>query len=216
MIRDFTSNEFLAIVTGMQATITLSLMAFFGGGLGGLAIALLRTAKFSWLRRTASIFIDFFQGTPLLMQLFLVYYGLPVFGYHVNIWVAAGLGLTLNASAFLGEIWRGGIQSVPRGQSEAATALGLGYVSRMRDVVLPQALRLSLAPTVGFLVQLIKGTSLAAVIGFVELSRSAQIVSSTTYKPLLAYGLAGACYFVLCFPLSRASAALERRLAARS
>jgi polar amino acid transport system permease protein len=216
MIRDFTSSEFLAIVGGMQATITLSLMAFFGGGLSGLAIALLRTAKFSWLRRTASIFIDFFQGTPLLMQLFLVYYGLPVFGYHVNIWVAAGLGLTLNASAFLGEIWRGGIQSVPRGQSEAATALGLGYMSRMRDVVLPQALRLSLAPTVGFLVQLVKGTSLAAVIGFVELSRSAQIVSSTTYKPLLAYGLAGACYFVLCFPLSRASAALERRLAARS
>ena len=216
MIRDFTSNEFLAIVAGMEATIMLSLMAFVGGGLGGLAIALLRTAEFPWLRRAASVFIDFFQGTPLLMQLFLVYYGLPVFGYHVNIWVAAGLGLTLNASAFLGEIWRGGIQSVPRGQSEAATALGLGYMSRMRDVVLPQALRLSLAPTVGFLVQLIKGTSLAAVIGFVELSRSAQIISSTTYKPLLAYGLAGACYFVLCFPLSRASAALERRLAARS
>jgi polar amino acid transport system permease protein len=216
MIRDFTSNEFLAIVAGMQATIMLSLMAFVGGGLGGLAIALLRTAEFPWLRRAAAIFIDFFQGTPLLMQLFLVYYGLPAFGYRVNIWVAAGLGLTLNASAFLGEIWRGGIQSVPRGQSEAATALGLGYISRMRDVVLPQAFRLSLAPTVGFLVQLIKGTSLAAVIGFVELSRSAQIVSSTTYKPLLAYGLAGACYFVLCFPLSRASAALERRLAARS
>ena len=216
MIRDFTSNEFLAIVAGMQATIMLSLMAFVGGGLGGLAIALMRTAEFPWLRRAAAIFIDFFQGTPLLMQLFLVYYGLPAFGYRVNIWVAAGLGLTLNASAFLGEIWRGGIQSVPRGQSEAATALGLGYISRMRDVVLPQAFRLSLAPTVGFLVQLIKGTSLAAVIGFVELSRSAQIVSSTTYKPLLAYGLAGACYFVLCFPLSRASAALERRLAARS
>ena len=216
MIRDFTSNEFLAIVAGMQATIMLSLMAFVGGGLGGLAIALIRTAEFPWLRRAAAIFIDFFQGTPLLMQLFLVYYGLPAFGYRVNIWVAAGLGLTLNASAFLGEIWRGGIQSVPRGQSEAATALGLGYVSRMRDVVLPQAFRMSLAPTVGFLVQLIKGTSLAAVIGFVELSRSAQIVSSTTYKPLLAYGLAGACYFVLCFPLSRASAALERRLAARS
>ena len=99
---------------------------------------------------------------------------------------------------------------------EAARALGLGYMSRLRDVVLPQALRLAFAPTVGFLVQLIKGTSLAAVIGFVELSRSAQIISSTTYKPLLAYGLAGACYFVLCFPLSRASAALERRLAARS
>jgi polar amino acid transport system permease protein len=86
MIRDFTSNEFLAIVAGMQATIMLSLMAFVGGGLGGLAIALLRTAEFPWLRRAAAIFIDFFQGTPLLMQLFLVYYGLPAFGYRVNIW----------------------------------------------------------------------------------------------------------------------------------
>jgi polar amino acid transport system permease protein len=216
MIRDFTFTEVLAIVAGMQATIMLSLMAFLGGGVGGVVIALLRTADLPWLRRTTSVFIDFFQGTPLLMQLFLVFYGLPVFGYHANVWVAAGIGLTLNASAFLGEIWRGGIQSVPRGQSEAAKALGLRYVSRMRDVVLPQALRLSLAPTVGFLVQLIKGTSLAAVIGFIELSRSAQIIASTTYKPLLAYGLAGVCYFVLCFPLSRASAALERRFAARS
>src|SRR6202040_2004710 len=113
--------------------------------------------------------------------------------------------LTLHAGAFLGEIWRGGIQAVPRGQTEAADALGLGYADRMRFIVLPQALRLSFAPTVGFLVQLIKGTSLAAIIGFVELSRSAQLVSSTTYKPLIAYGLAGLCYFAICFPLSRVS-----------
>jgi polar amino acid transport system permease protein len=216
MIRDFSTNEFLAIVSGLQATLMLSLLAFAGGGFGGLLVALARTSRPAALRTASAAFIDFFQGTPLLMQLFLVFYGLPVLGYHVNPWVAAGIGLTLHASAFLGEIWRGGIQAVPRGQTEAAHALGLGYVARMRDVVLPQALRLSLAPTVGFLVQLIKGTSLAAVIGFVELSRSAQIISSTTYKPLQAYGLAGLCYFAICFPLSRCSAALERRYAAKT
>jgi polar amino acid transport system permease protein len=165
------------------------------------------------LRAIASAFIDFFQGTPMLLQLFLVFYGLPVLGWKVNVWVAAAVGLTLHAGAFLGEIWRGGIQAVPRGQSEAAHALGLSYWTRMRYVVLPQALRMSFAPTVGFLVQLIKGTSLAAIIGFVELSRSGQLVSSITYKPLLAYGLVAACYFVLCFPLSRYSARLERRFA---
>ena len=197
MIRDFTSVEFWLILSGAQATLILSLIAFGGGGLGGLLIALARTAPLRWLRVTAAGFIDFFQGTPMLMQLFLVFYGLPVFGFKVNVWVAAAIGLTLHAAAFLGEIWRGGIQAVPRGQTEAAEALGLNYFSRLQCVVLPQAMRLSLAPTIGFLVQLIKGTSLAAIIGFVELSRAAQMVSSITYKPLLAYGLAAACYLSL-------------------
>ena len=155
MIRDFTSVEFWLILSGAQATLILSLIAFGGGGLGGLLIALARTAPLRWLRVTAAGFIDFFQGTPMLMQLFLVFYGLPVFGFKVNVWVAAAIGLTLHAAAFLGEIWRGGIQAVPRGQTEAAEALGLNYFSRLQCVVLPQAMRLSLAPTIGFLVQLL-------------------------------------------------------------
>jgi polar amino acid transport system permease protein len=213
MIREFGPVEVLQILQGVQATLVLSAIAFVGGGIAGLGIALARTSDASWLRRIAAGYIDFFQGTPMLMQLFLAFYGLPVFGVRVNPWIAVTVGLTLHASAFLGEIWRGGIQAVPRGQTEAAKALGLGYVSLMRDVVLPQGFRLSLAPTVGFLVQLVKGTSLASIIGFVELSRSAQIVSSTTYRPLLAYGLAGLFYFAICFPLSRLSARLERRFA---
>jgi polar amino acid transport system permease protein len=216
MIRQFGLVEVLQILQGVQATLVLSAIAFAGGGLAGLGIALARTSSINWVRRIAAAYIDFFQGTPMLMQLFLAFYGLPVFGVRVNPWTAVTVGLTLHASAFLGEIWRGGIQAVPRGQTEAARALGLGYVSLMRDIVLPQGLRLSFAPTIGFLVQLVKGTSLASIIGFVELSRSAQIVSSTTYKPLLAYGLAGLFYFVICFPLSRFSARLEQRLALRA
>lgn len=216
MIRQFGLPEALAILSGVQATILLSLIAFTGGGVVGLAIALMRTSERAWLRRCAGFYIDFFQGTPLLLQLFLVFYGLPVLGYKVNPWVAVTIGFTLHASAFLGEIWRGSIQAVPRGQTEAAHALGLGYASRMRDVVLPQAMRISVAPTVGFMVQLIKGTSLAAIIGFVELSRSAQIIASATYKPLLAYGCAAVVYFVLCFPLSRLSMRLEKRFAVKT
>ncbi|GGF50792.1 ABC transporter permease [Aliidongia dinghuensis] len=216
MIRQFGLNEALSILSGIESTVILSFIAFVGGGIFGGIIALLRTSEAAPLQRFAAIYIDFFQGTPLLMQLFLVFYGLPVFGLHLNPWVAVTIGLTLHASAFLGEIWRGGIQAVPRGQTEAARALGLRYRDRMISVVLPQAIRLSIAPTVGFLVQLIKGTSLAAIIGFVELSRSAQIAASTTYKPLIAYGLAAIFYFVLCFPLSRLSAGLERRLVVRT
>jgi polar amino acid transport system permease protein len=213
VIREFGWPEVWMIVAGIRATLLLSAVAFVGGGIGGLLVALARTAPYRFLRTLAAGFIDFFQGTPMLLQLFLVFYGLPVFGIKVNVWVAAAVGLTLHASAFLGEIWRGGIEAIPRGQSEAAHALGLNYFVRMRYVVLPQALRISFAPTVGFMVQLIKGTSLAAIIGFVELSRSAQLVSSLTYKPLLAFGLAGACYFAICFPLSRLSARFEKRYA---
>lgn len=212
MIRDFTLTEFWVIAGGLWATLLLSAVAFAGGAIAGLAVALARTAPMKALRVAAGVFIDFFQGTPMLLQLFLVFYGLPVLGLKVNVWVAAAVGLTLHAGAFLGEIWRGGIQAVPRGQTEAAEALGLRYAARMRHVVLPQALRMSFAPTVNFLVQLIKGTSLAAIIGFVELSRSGQLVSSITYKPLLAFGLVAACYFAICFPLSRYSARLEKRL----
>jgi polar amino acid transport system permease protein len=216
MIRDFSLAEILTIIAGMKATAMLSGIAFLGGGIGGLWVALARTSSLGGLRMVASGFIDFFQGTPMLLQLFLVFYGLPVFGIKVNVWVAAAIGLTLHASAFLGQIWHGGIRAVPLGQTEAANALGLGYWHRMRYVVLPQAMRLSFAPTVGFSVQLIKGTSLAAIIGFVELSRSAQIISSTTYKPLLAYSVAAACYFAMCFPLSRLSARLEARYAVKT
>ena len=216
MIRDFGLLELLTILQGMWTTLALSAVAFIGGGVFGTLVALARTSAWKSLRVVTAAYIDFFQGTPMLMQLFLVYYGLPAFGFHVSAWTAVAIGLTFHASAFLGEIWRGGIQAVPKGQNEAASALGLGYIDRMRDVVLPQAIKLSFAPTVGFLVQLIKGTSLAAIIGFVELSRSAQIVASNTYKPLIAYGLAGVCYFAICFPLSRISAYYERRFALKT
>ena len=114
---------------------------------------------------------------------------------------------------FLGEIWRGSIQTVPEGQTEAARALGLHYWTRMRLVVLPQALRTAIPPTVGFLVQLIKGTSLAAIIGFTELARTGQMLSNITYRPLLIYSVIGAVYFVVCWPVSWMGRRMERRLA---
>ena len=201
MIRPFGWNEFLIIVMAAQWTIALSAIAFTGGGLGGLLIALARVSDIRPLRLVALAFIRVFPGTPLLMQLFLVFFGMNIFGLAINPWIAATIALTLHASAFLGEIWRGCIEAVSPGQREAATALGLRYYNRMRYIILPQAARIAVAPTVGFLVQLIKGTSLAAIIGFTELTRQGQIINNATFSPFMVFGTVAALYFFRCWPL---------------
>lgn len=213
---NFGFDQFLFLLQGLKWTALLSLIAFLGGGLFGLAVALARTADRRWVRRLTAGYIAVFQGTPLLMQLFVVYYGTALLNINVDAWLAVAIGFTLNASAFLGEIWRGSIEALPRGQTEAAKALGLRYVSRLKDIVLPQALRISLPATIGYLVQLVKGTSLAAIVGFIELARAGQIVSNQTFRPLLVFGVVGAIYFAICWPLSRYGTRLESRLAAAS
>lgn len=211
MIRPFGINEFLTIVYATQWTLLLSLIALVGGAIGGIAIALLRTGTFKAGRMFSSAFIVTFQGTPLLMQLFLVFFGASVLGYTINPWLAAAIGLTLHASAYLGDIWRGCIAAVPKGQWEASKALGMTYIGMMRDVVLPQAIKIAIAPTVGFLVQLIKMTSVTAIIGFVELTRTGQIINNATFKPLMVFSVVAAIYFILCWPLSYLSSRLEKR-----
>jgi polar amino acid transport system permease protein len=211
LIRPFGWNEFMIIVMAAQWTIALSAIAFAGGGIGGLFIALVRVSDARWPRLIATGFIRVFQGTPLLMQLFLVFFGMNIMGFAINPWLAAAVALTLHASAFLGEIWRGCVEAVAPGQREAATALGLGYYDRMRYVILPQAARIAVAPTVGFLVQLIKGTSLAAIIGFTELTRQGQIINNATFSPFMVFGTVAVVYFILCWPLSL----LARRMEAK-
>ena len=216
MIRPFGVAEFWFIVSAVQWTLALSMLAFVCGGVGGLIIALARVSKNPLLRFPAIAFIRVFQGTPLLMQLFLTYFGLQLIGFGVSAWAAAAIAFTLHAAAFLGEIWRGCIQAVPSGQSEASWALGLCYFDRMKSVVLPQAARIAVAPTVGFLVQLIKGTSLASIIGFVELMRATQIMNNATYSPLRAFGLVTIIYFCICYPLSIFATRMEARYASWS
>ena len=210
-MRTFGWPELLFIVDAAKWTLALSLIAFIGGAIGGLAIALSRTSDVPLLQRAAALFIQLFQGTPLLLQLFLIFFGAPVIGFDINPWIAAGVALVLNTSAFLGEIRRGCIQAIPRGQWEAAEALGLHYVDRMRDVVLPQASKIALAPTVGYMVQVIKGTSLASIIGFTEVTRAGQIINNATFQPLIVFSVVAVIYFVLCWPLSLLAARMERR-----
>jgi polar amino acid transport system permease protein len=212
-MRTFGFPEFFFILEAARWTVALSMIAFIGGAIGGLIIALSRTSDNAVARWLSGGFILVFQGTPLLLQLFLVFFGAPILGFDINPWLAAGVALILNSSAFLGEIWRGCIQAIPAGQVEAAQALSLSYFSRMRDVILPQAFKISLAPTVGYMVQIIKGTSLAAIIGFAEVTRSGQIINNATFQPLIVFSVVAAIYFALCWPLSFLAARMERRRA---
>jgi polar amino acid transport system permease protein len=212
-MRAFNFGDLMYMILAARWTIVLSASAFIGGGALGLAIALARVSRRRTLRWFAIGYIRLFQGTPLLLQLFLVFFGADMIGLPLGPWLSAVLGLSLNAGAFLGEIWRGAIQAVPRGQSEAAAALGLHDWPRMLRVVLPQALRIAVPPTVGFLVNLIKSTSLAAIIGFVELTRAGQQLNNATFRPFMIFGTVALIYFLLCWPLTLASFRLERRLA---
>jgi polar amino acid transport system permease protein len=213
MNRPFALPEFLYLLAAMRWTLLLSVVAFVGGGAVGVVLAALRTTSSRLQRTLAAGYIQLFQGTPVLMQLFLVYYGLPVLlNVHFDAWVAAALVFTLYSGAFLGEIWRGSIQAIPRTQWEASASLSLGYLQQLRHVILPQAMRISIPPTVGFLVQLIKGTSVAAIIGFVELTRAGQLMVNVTFKPMIVYPLVAMLYFAICWPLSILSRNLERRI----
>ena len=199
-----------------QFTIYLSLIAFLGGGLIGAVIAFLRIVPSKVARWGAISYIWLFQSTPLLMLLFILGLGVPrLLEVDVNPWVAAIVALTIYASAYFADVWRGALESVPDGQWEGAGALGLGFLATLRLVILPQAYRVSLAPTVGLMVQIVKGTSLAYIIGFHDLMAIGKRWANAPVEgtePYIIFPIMAVIYFCLCFPLSLWSRRLERRL----
>jgi polar amino acid transport system permease protein len=204
------------LLEATQFTIYLSLIAFAGGGLIGLTITLIRITPSRRNKAIASSYIWFFQSVPLLMLLFLLGLGVPrLLGLDINPWIAAGVALTLYASAYLSDVWRGAVEAVPAGQWEGGKALGLGFLQIVSLVIVPQAFRISLAPTVGFMVQIIKGSSLAYIIGFHDLmtvgKRWANAPVNGT-EPFIVFPIMALIYFCLCFPLSVWSRRLERKL----
>jgi len=203
---------FRNLLLAARWTVLLSLIAFVGGGLVGLALLVARIAKLRGADALVGGYVQLFQGTPLLMQLFLAYFGLALFGINVSPWVAAALALTLYTSAFLTEIWRGCVASVHKGQWEASAALALNLREQLRYVIGPQALRVAVPPTVGFLVQVIKGTALASVIGFVELTKAGTMITNATFRPFTVYACLALMYFALCYPISAWSKSLESKL----
>ncbi|MEO6972173.1 MAG: amino acid ABC transporter permease [Rhodoferax sp.] len=212
MIGSFSLVHLLYLVKSVWWTLVLSGLAFTLGGLGGFGLMLARVSPRPWVRWPALLYIGCIQGIPLLILLFIVYFGLAVYGFSLPSLVAAGLALMIYVSAYLADIWRGCIEAMPKPQWEASECLALTRWQALRLVIIPQAMRLSLPPTVGFLVQIIKMTSLASVIGFVELTRAGQLINNSIFQPFLIFSLVGAFYFVLCYPLSRWSESMEKKL----
>ncbi len=211
-MRPFGPTELFFIIAALRWTAALSLGALLLGGIGGVLVAVARVQPARWLRWIAIGFIELFQDTPLLLQLFVAFFGLGIIGINVDAWTAAMIALSLHTAAFLGEIWRGSLEAIPATQWEASRALSLTWVQTLRLVIMPQAARISVAPTVGFLVQLIKGTSVTALIGFLEITRAGQLVSNVTLQPFTVYSVVAGLYVLLCWPLSFASQRLESRL----
>ncbi|PMS15809.1 amino acid ABC transporter permease [Trinickia dabaoshanensis] len=210
---EFTFGQILeALLLAARWTVVLSLVSFVAGGTVGLALLVMRVSRSRLSRAFARVYIEVFQGTPLLLQLFIVFFGLPLIGVDVSPWVAATLGLTFFTSAYLAEIWRGCVQAVPKGQWEASESLAMNYFEQLRHVILPQAARIAVAPTVGFGVQAIKDTALVSIIGFSELTKAGAEISNATFKPFLVYGLVALIYFALCYPLTHYARTLQRTL----
>jgi polar amino acid transport system permease protein len=211
-MRYFGSNEILFLIQAAQWTIYLSVLTFVLGGIVGFGIALSRVSSSRLPRVISGAYVQVFQNTPLLMQLFLIYYGLSLVGLSLSPLVAAAIALTFFASAFLGDIWRGAIEAVPRTQFEAAEALALTPWQLYRHVILPQAIRIATPPTVGFFVQIVKNTSLTSIVGMTELMRAAAMMNNATFAPMKVFAVVCLIYFVICFPLSLLSRKLEVRL----
>ncbi len=203
---------FRNLLLAARWTVLLSLIAFIGGGLVGLLLLVARLSKVRGMDRLVGGYVQLFQGTPLLMQLFLMYFGIALFGIKTSAWVAASVALTLYTSAFLTEIWRGCVAAIPKGQWEASQSLALNFREQLQYVVLPQAVKIAIPPTVGFLVQVVKGTALASVIGFVELTKAGTMITNATFKPFVVYSCVALMYFAMCFPISLYAKTLEKKI----
>lgn len=212
MAQAFTLAHIGYMLEGVLWTLILSALAFVLGGVAGFGLMLLRISRFRAVRIGSFVVVQIIQGIPLLVILFAVYFGLGILGIQVPPLAAAGIAMMIYAAVFLAEIWRGCVESVPRTQFEAAECLAMTRWQTLVKVILPQAFRLAIPPTVGFMVQVVKSTSLASVVGFVELTRAAQIINNSTFQSFLVFGIAGAFYFAICWPLSAWSRVLERKL----
>jgi len=191
------------------------LLCVCGLGLGltiALFVGLARASRSRWLSWTAALYVEVIRDSPLLMQLYLIFFALPLMGLQVPIFAAGVATLMVNSSAFMAEIVRAGIQSVGRDQWDASRSLGMGYIQAMRWVVLPQAFRVMIPPGVGLLIGLIKDSSVISVISYLELTRVGQILTEKTFLSFQVFGIVAALYFLMCYPLSRVAMYAERRL----
>jgi len=213
---DVIPGNFDFLMSGLQMTLIISATALVFAMVGGLLLALMDMSRFWPLRAVGLTFGELIRNTPILVQLLWVYYVLPiVFGIRIISLSAILIGLSVYMAAFISEVYRAGIQAVPKGQREAAQVLGLTPLQSFQRIVLPQAIRLTLPPLASNFVQLIKFSSLGAVISVTEITRRGMELSSSTFRPLEIFSFIAVVYFIICWPLSMGIRIWEQRLARR-
>ena len=205
------SDSFPLLFQGLLITLLLSAASMIGSTTVGLVAATLRTSRLPVGSQIARVYVEIFRGSPLLITLLVVYYGVAYAGYAMNVLVAAIIGISVYHGAYIAEIIRGGIEAVPHGQWEASRILGLSSTQTFTSVILPQTRKLVLPPLVGQYIALIKDTSLAFIIGLAELTRQGQSIIDRVGQPVLIYFLVAVIYFIICYPLSLWVQSLDRR-----
>jgi polar amino acid transport system permease protein len=213
---DIIPANFGFLASGIQMTLLLSAITLVVATVLGMVIAVMQMSRFRLARIVALVVGEIVRNTPILVQLLWVYYVLPiVFGLRISSLAALLIGLSVYMAAFISEVYRSGIQAVPKGQKEAAEVLGLTPFQSFRRIVLPQAIRLTLPPLASNFVQLIKYSSLGSVISVTEITRRGTELSASTFRPLEIFSFIALVYFCICWPLAMAIRIWERRLASR-
>lgn len=202
---------FITLLSGWPATLTVAVGALIFALIFGLVIALLRISPWRLLRWPAVVYIEFFRGTPALVQLFVIYFGFPDIGHQPSPFQAAILGLGFNGAAYLSEIYRAGIESIHKGQMEAALTLGMTPMRAMQFIVLPQAIRTMLPPMTNFAILLLKDTALVFAVGVLEVMALARQLVTETLTSAPIYLMAGAMYLCVTIPMARLAARLEKQ-----
>ena len=205
VVASVTPSLLKGLIVTVQATIVGAVLAY----VLGLVIAILKMSGNKAVAFITYWSSEFIRRTPLLVQLYFLFYVLPDFGIFLSPFVAGVIGLGLHFSTYTSEVYRAGIENVPKGQWEAAQSLALNFGEQLRYIIFPQASRIAIAPTVGFLVQVVKGTALASVIGFVELTKAGTMITNATFKPFVVYSCVAVLYFLICYPISLYARSLE-------
>ena len=214
LFAEFGAANLRPLLDGAILTLYLVAMSGFFGTIIGLVFGMARVAPFGPVRWVAAAYVNFIRGQPVLIILLFLYYAIPLMVPSATFarGPTAIIGLSVYAGAYIAEIVRGAIESVPRGQGEAASALGMGYLLRYRYVVLPQAMKVAVPPSIGFLISLVKASSLVSVINYVELTKAGAIVSNLNQEPLVTFLVVAALYFALSYPIALFGRWYERRL----
>jgi len=204
-------KSFPYVLQGIGYTMLLSFVSMALGLIIGFFLAIARTSKYRLLRWFSRVYISFMRGVPILVILFILYFGFPIIGIQFTAVTAAIIGFTLNSAAFMAEIWRSSILSVGKGQWEAAASLGFSYWQTMRRIILPQATRIAIAPLFNVFLDLIKGTSLAAMITVPEMFQKAKIVGGREFDYMTMYILVALLYWAVCTLISFLQDIMEKR-----